>query len=74
MQDQIRQAIRDLILLSRIMNYSERTHILKTVDRLREIVGEDDYPISLYEKLFLETNEALSGENAPPTGHARTVP
>jgi hypothetical protein len=56
------------------MNYSERTHILKTVDRLREIVGEDDYPISLYEKLFFETNETLSGENAPPTGHARTVP
>jgi hypothetical protein len=37
-----------------MMNYSERTHILKTVDRLREIVGEDDYSLSLYEKLFTE--------------------
>ena len=54
MQDQIRQAIVDLILLSQMMNYSERTYILKTVDRLREIVGEDDYSLSLYEKLFTE--------------------
>ena len=54
MQHQIRQAIVDLILLSEMMNYSERTHILKTVDRLREIVGEDDYSLSLYEKLFTE--------------------
>jgi hypothetical protein len=74
MQDRIRQAIIDLILLSQMMNYSERTHILKTVDRLREIVGEDDYPISLYEKLFFETNETLSSENVRPTGQFRTVP
>jgi hypothetical protein len=74
MQEQIRQAIIDLVLLSQTMNCSERTRILKTVDRFRNIAKEDDYPISLYEKLFFETNETLSGENAPPTGHARTVP
>jgi hypothetical protein len=54
MQDQIRQAIIDLILLSQTMKCSERTRILETVDRLRNIVGVDDYPISLYEKLFQE--------------------
>jgi hypothetical protein len=56
MQDQIRQTIIDLILLSQTMHCSERICVLKTVDRFRNIVGEDDYPISLYEKLLLETN------------------
>jgi hypothetical protein len=56
MQDQIRQTIIDLILLSQTMHCSERIRVLKTVDRFRNIVGEDDYPISLYEKLLLETN------------------
>jgi hypothetical protein len=74
MQDQIRQAIVDLILLSQMMNYSERTYIFKTVDRLREIVGEDDYPLSLYEKRFFETNETLSSENIPPVERFGTVP
>ena len=74
MQDQIRQAIVDLILLSQMMNYSERTYILKTVDRLREIVGEDDYSLSLHEKLFFETNETLSSENIPPVESFGTVP
>jgi hypothetical protein len=60
MQEQIRQAIIDLILLSETMNSSERTRVLETIDRFRNIVGEDDYPISLYEKLFFETNDTLS--------------
>jgi hypothetical protein len=60
MQEQIHQAIIDLILLSETMNSSERTRVLETIDRFRNIVGEDDYPISLYEKLFFETNDTLS--------------
>jgi hypothetical protein len=52
MQDQIRQAITDLLLLSQSLNCSERTRVLETVDRLRNIVEEDDPSISLYEKLF----------------------
>jgi hypothetical protein len=54
MQDQIRQAIIDLILLSQAMNNSERARLLETVERLRNVVGVDDYPISLYKKLFLK--------------------
>ena len=54
MQDQIRQAIIDLILLSQAMNCSQRTRILETVDRFRSISGVDDYSLSLYEKLFTE--------------------
>jgi hypothetical protein len=54
MQDQIRQAIMDLILLSQAMNCSQRTRILETIDRFRSIVEVDDYSLSLYEKLFTE--------------------
>jgi hypothetical protein len=68
MQEQIRQAIIDLVLLSQTMNCSERTRILKTIDRFRNIVEEDDSSILLYEKLFAEINETLSGENIPPGG------
>jgi len=52
MQDQIRQAIIDLTLLSQMLNCSERTRVLEMVDRFSNIVEEDDYSISLYEKLF----------------------
>jgi len=56
MQEQIRQAIIDLVLLSQTLSSSERGRILETVDRFRSIVDEDDYAISLYEKLSSETN------------------
>jgi hypothetical protein len=55
MQAQIRQAIIDLILLSQTLDSSEQTRVLEMVDHFRNIVGEDDYPISLYKKLFSKT-------------------
>jgi hypothetical protein len=47
----------DLILLSHTVNRSERTRVLETVDRFRDIVEEDDHSISLYGKLLLESDE-----------------
>ena len=47
MQDQIRQTIIDLVLLGQTMNNFERKHLLKTVERFRNIVGVDDYPVTL---------------------------
>jgi len=56
MQDQIRRVIVDLILLSQTLSNSERIRVLEMVERFRSIVDEDDYAISLYEKLSSETN------------------
>jgi hypothetical protein len=63
MQDQIRQTIIDLVLLGQTMNNSERKRLLKTVERFRNIVGVDDYPVTLYGKLFFEARERLPSEN-----------
>jgi hypothetical protein len=57
MRDQIHRAIIELILLSHTVNRSERTRVLETVDRFRDIVEEDDHSISLYGKLLLESDE-----------------
>ena len=59
-QDRVRQALADLISLSRTVSVSERERILETIDRLKPFVEEDDSVISLYAKLSLE-------KTAPPT-------
>jgi len=57
MQDQIRQALDDLVLLSQTLSTHDQQHVLKTIERFRNIIEEDDYSIVLYEKLFFETDE-----------------
>ena len=52
MQDQIRQALDDLVLLSQTLSTHDQQRVLKTIERFRNIVEEDDHSISLYEKLF----------------------
>jgi hypothetical protein len=56
MQDCVRQAILDLIFLSQQVNSSERERILETIDRFRLFMEEEDYNISLYEKLLPENH------------------
>jgi hypothetical protein len=57
MQDQIRQALDDLVLLSQTLSTHDQQRVLKTIERFRNIVEEDDHSISLYEKLFFEIDE-----------------
>jgi hypothetical protein len=57
MQDQIRQALDDLVLLSQTLSPHDQQRVLETIERFRNIVEEDDASISLYEKLFFETDE-----------------
>ena len=57
MQDQIRQALYDLVLLIQTLSTHDQQRVLKTIERFRNIVEEDDHSISLYEKLFFETHE-----------------
>jgi hypothetical protein len=57
MQDQIRQALDDLVLLSQTLSTHDQQRVLKTIERFRNIVEEDDHFIALYEKLFFETDE-----------------
>ena len=57
MQDQIRQALDDLALLSETLNTHDQQHVLKTIERFRNIVEEDDHSIALYKVLFFETDE-----------------
>jgi hypothetical protein len=73
MQDQIRQTIVDLVLLGQTMNNSERKHLLKTVERFRNIVGVDDYPVTLYGKLFFGASERLPSENVAAPGRLSAV-
>ena len=56
MQDQIRQALHDLVLLSQTLSTHDQQRVLKTIERFRNIVEEDDHSIALYEKLFVETD------------------
>jgi hypothetical protein len=57
MQDQIRQALDDLVSLSQTLSTRDQQHVLKTIERFRNIVEEDDHSIALYRILFFETDE-----------------
>jgi hypothetical protein len=57
MQDQIRQALDDLVLLSKTLSTHDQQHVLKTIERFRNIVEEDDHSAELYKILFFETDE-----------------
>ena len=57
MQDQIRQALDDLALLSETLSTHDQQHVLKTIERFRNIVEEDDHSAELYKILFFETDE-----------------
>jgi hypothetical protein len=58
MQDQVRQALADLIFLSQTLSGSERERILETIDRFSNFDENADYIMTLYGK--------LSSENDPP--------
>jgi hypothetical protein len=57
MQDQIRQALDDLVMLSQTLSTHDQQRVLKTIERFRNIVEEDDHSIALYKILFFETDE-----------------
>jgi hypothetical protein len=57
MQDQIRQALDDLVSLSQTLSTRDQQHVLKTIERFRNIVEEDDRSMSLYKILFFETDK-----------------
>ena len=57
MQEQIRQALDDLVLLSQTLSTRDQQHVLKTIERFRNIVEEDDHSMSLYKILFFETDK-----------------
>ena len=44
MQDQVRQALDDLTLLSQTVSGFEQERVLGTIDRFRNILEEDDKP------------------------------
>ena len=56
MQDQIRQALDDLALLSQTLSTHDQQRVLKTIERFRSIVEEDDHSMALYKILFFETD------------------
>jgi hypothetical protein len=57
MQDQIRQALDDLVLLSQTLSTHDQQRVLKTIERFRNIVEEDYHSSELYKILFFETDE-----------------
>ena len=57
MQDQIRQALDDLVLLSQTLSTHDQQSVLKTIERFRNIVEEDYHSSELYKILFFETDE-----------------
>ena len=57
MQDQIRQALDDLVLLSQTLSTHDQQRVLKTIERFRNIVEEDYHSAELYKILFFETDE-----------------
>ena len=57
MQDQIRQALDDLVSLSQTLSTRDQQHVLKTIERFRNIVEEDGHSIALHDKLFYETDK-----------------
>jgi hypothetical protein len=57
MQDQIRQALDDLALLSQTLSTHDQQRVLKTIERFRDIVEEDYHSAGLYKILFFETDE-----------------
>jgi len=60
MQDQIRQALDDLVLLSQTLSTHDQQRVLKTIERFRNIVEEDHHSYKLHKIPFFETDE-------PPT-------
>jgi hypothetical protein len=57
MQDQIRQTLNDLALLSKTISTHDQQRVLKTIERFKSIVEEDDHSIALYKILYFETDE-----------------
>jgi hypothetical protein len=57
MQDQIRQALDDLVILSQTLSTHDQQRVLKTIERFRNIVEEDDHSITLYKILSFENDE-----------------
>ena len=57
MQDQIRQALDDLTLLSQTLSTHDQQRVLKTIELFKNIGEEDYYPAELYKILFFETDE-----------------
>jgi hypothetical protein len=57
MQDQIRQALDDLVLLSQTLSTHDQQRVLKTIERFRNIAEEDYHSAELYKILFFETDE-----------------
>jgi hypothetical protein len=57
MQDQIRQALDDLVSLSQTLSTHDQQRVLKTIERFRNIVEEDHHSAELYKILFFETDE-----------------
>jgi hypothetical protein len=45
MQDQIRQTLDDLVLLSQTLSPHDQQRVLETIERFRNIVEEDDASI-----------------------------
>ena len=57
MQDQIRQTLDELVLLSQTLSTHDQKRVLKTIERFRNIVEEDYHSSELYKILFFETDE-----------------
>jgi hypothetical protein len=57
MQDQIRQTLDDLVVLSQTLSTHDQQRVLKTIERFRNIVEEDDHSITLYKILSFENDE-----------------
>lgn len=51
MQDQVRQALNDLISLSQHLSSSDQERILETIERFRRLADEDDIYLTLRRKL-----------------------
>jgi hypothetical protein len=62
MQDQIRKALNDLLILSQTLSGSERERILETIELFGDLCEQDDYFMTLYTK--------LSSESSPPQTEA----
>ena len=54
MQDQIRKALNDLLILSQTLSGFERERILETIELFGDLCEQDDYFMTLYEKLYSE--------------------
>ena len=57
MQDQIRQTLDELVLLSQTLSTHDQKRVLKTIERFRNIVEEDFHSAELYKILFFKTDK-----------------